>query len=91
MEVGENPADTLVRELHEEWSVTPERLTVEALVELPTATTMLVGMAWLAEGTIVTPNAEHDAHAWWPSEVSRWPEQADDPLRRTGELLSAQR
>ena len=33
VEVGENPAETLVRELEEEWSVSPERVTVEALVK----------------------------------------------------------
>ena len=36
VEVGETPADTLVRELEEEWSVPPERLPVEALVCPPT-------------------------------------------------------
>jgi 8-oxo-dGTP diphosphatase len=89
VEVGENPADTLVRELTEEWSVTAERLSVEALVKLPSGLVSLVGMAWLAEGTAVTPDAEHDDFAWWPSDVSRWPEHADAPLRRVAELLSA--
>jgi 8-oxo-dGTP diphosphatase len=89
VEVGENPADTLVRELAEEWSVTPERLTVEALIKLPNGITMLVGMAWLAEGASVTPDPEHDDFAWWPEDVSRWPEHADDPLRRLAALVSA--
>ncbi len=31
VEVDENPAQTLLRELDEEWSVTPERLRIEAL------------------------------------------------------------
>jgi 8-oxo-dGTP diphosphatase len=88
VEVDENPAETLVRELHEEWAVVPERLSVEALVALPTGITMLVGMAWLADGATVTPDAEHDDFAWWPADVAHWPEQADDPLRRTAELLS---
>jgi 8-oxo-dGTP diphosphatase len=88
VEVDENPADTLVRELQEEWGVTPERMSVEALVSLPTQITMLVGMAWLAEGATVTPDAEHDDFAWWPADVAHWPEHADDPLRRTAELLS---
>jgi 8-oxo-dGTP diphosphatase len=89
VEVEENPAQTLVRELQEEWAVAPERLTIEALVELPSHITMLVGMAWLAEGATVTPDAEHDDFAWWPADVADWPEHADDPLRRTAELLSA--
>lgn len=89
VEVDENPTQTLVRELQEEWSVAPERLTVEALVQLPTQITMLVGMAWLAEGATVTPDAEHDDFAWWPADVAQWPEHADDPLRRTAQLLSA--
>jgi 8-oxo-dGTP diphosphatase len=89
VEVDENPAETLTRELREEWSVAPERLTVEALVALPTGITMLVGQAWLADGATVTPDAEHDDFAWWPADVAQWPEHADDPLRRTAELLTA--
>ncbi len=89
VEVDENPAQTLVRELQEEWAVKPERLSVEALVALPSGITMLVGMAWLAEGATVTPDAEHDDFAWWPADVADWPEHADDPLRRTAVLLCA--
>src|SRR5688572_1669760 len=50
VDVGESPADTLVRELDEEWAVQPERLTVEALVRLPHQLVMVVGLAWLPEG-----------------------------------------
>jgi 8-oxo-dGTP pyrophosphatase MutT (NUDIX family) len=88
VEVGENPAETLVRELDEEWSVTPERMSVEALVKLPSGLVSLVGLAWLADGTMVTPDAEHDDFAWWPADVASWPEQADAPLRRLAELVS---
>jgi 8-oxo-dGTP diphosphatase len=88
VEVGENPAQTLVRELEEEWSVTPERLSVEALVKAPSGLVSLVGMAWLAEGAEVTPDAEHDDFAWWPADVQSWPQQADAPLRRLGELVA---
>ena len=35
VEVGEDPVETLTRELEEEWSSQPERLAVEALVSLP--------------------------------------------------------
>src|SRR6202034_4475298 len=35
VDAGENPANTLVRELREEWSVASARTTVEALVRLP--------------------------------------------------------
>ena len=49
VEVGENPAETLLRELAEEWSVTPERMTVEALVKLPSGLVALVGLAWLPD------------------------------------------
>jgi 8-oxo-dGTP diphosphatase len=88
VEVGENPADTLVRELDEEWSVAPERLTVEALVNLPSGLVSLVGQAWLGDDATVTPDAEHDEFAWWPADVSDWPEQADAPLRRLAQLVS---
>ena len=87
VEVDENPVDTLTRELQEEWSVAPRRLTVEALVKLPNQLTMLVGQAWLEPGAQVTPDAEHDAHEWWPADPAQWPEQADAPLRLTAALL----
>ena len=89
VEVGENPAGTLLRELSEEWSVMPERMTVEALVKLPSGLVSLVGLAWLPDGTAVTPDAEHDEFAWWPAEVESWPEHADAPLRRLAELVSS--
>jgi 8-oxo-dGTP diphosphatase len=88
VEVDENPTDTLSRELVEEWSVAPERLSIEALVALPNQVVLLIGMAWLADGASVTPDAEHDEFAWWPAEVEQWPPQADAPLRRMGELLA---
>ena len=81
--------ETLTRELEEEWSVAPERLSVEALVSLPNRLAMLVGLAWLPEGAEVTADAEHDAHAWWPADIGQWPAEADEPLRRMATLLAA--
>jgi 8-oxo-dGTP diphosphatase len=89
VEVGENPADTLARELAEEWSVTPRTLTVEALIRLPTQSVMLLGQAWLDDGAAVTPNDEHDDFEWWPQDPGQWPDLADEPLRRTAQLLGA--
>jgi 8-oxo-dGTP diphosphatase len=88
VDVGESPVDTLTRELHEEWSVAPERVQVEALVRLPHRLVMLVGQAWLAEGAQVTPDDEHDAYAWWPAAIDDWPPEADEPLRRMAGLLA---
>lgn len=87
VEVGENPADTLGRELHEEWSVQAQRLSVEALVRVPSGAVLLVGQAWLAAGAEVVPDDEHDAYDWWPADVADWPDHADEPLRRIGALL----
>jgi 8-oxo-dGTP diphosphatase len=89
VEVGEDPVATLVRELDEEWSVAPERLTVEALVRLPSGLVSLVGLARLAEGAVAVPDAEHDAFTWWPADPADWPTEALPPLRRVGELLAA--
>jgi ADP-ribose pyrophosphatase YjhB (NUDIX family) len=89
VEVGENPAETLVRELEEEWSVTPQKLSIEALVQAPSGLVSLVGLAWLPNGAEVTPDAEHDEFAWWPADVSSWPEQADAPLRRLATLVAS--
>jgi 8-oxo-dGTP pyrophosphatase MutT (NUDIX family) len=89
VDVGESPGETLVRELDEEWSVAPERVRGEALVCLPQKLVMFVGQAWLARGdeSAVSPDHEHDAHAWWPREIAEWPPEAAEPLRRMASLL----
>jgi 8-oxo-dGTP diphosphatase len=89
VEVDENPAHTLGRELLEEWSVQPERMTVEALVRTPSGMVLLIGQAWLPDGATVTPDHEHDEFTWWPADVERWPQEADAPLRLLGEMLAA--
>ena len=89
VDVGESPAETLTRELLEEWSVQPARLSVEALVRLPHQLVMMVGLAWLPDGAEVAMDAEHDAYAWWPADVAAWPAEADEPLRRMATLLAA--
>jgi 8-oxo-dGTP diphosphatase len=83
----ENPAETLVRELREEWSVEPERVTAEALIALPGRMTMFVGQAWLPPGAEVVPDHEHDAHAWWPADPADWPAEAHPALRQMAALL----
>jgi 8-oxo-dGTP diphosphatase len=88
VEVDENPADTMGRELREEWSVEPERLRIEALLLLPSELVLLVGQAWLADGATVMPDHEHDEFAWWPMDLARWPAEADEPLRRLAELVA---
>jgi len=80
VDLGENPAETLVRELREEWSVAPERVRAEALVALPHRMVMFVGQAWLPAGAEVTPDAEHDTYAWWPEQVEEWPADAGEAL-----------
>ena len=89
VEVGEDPTETLTRELAEEWSVEPERATVEALVCLPNRMVMLVGQAWLPPGAEVRPDHEHDEHAWWPRDVDEWPDEAGSALRAMARLLDA--
>jgi len=90
VDLGENPAQTLVRELKEEWSVSPERVRGEALLRLPHRLVMFVGQAWLAEGAEdeVTPDHEHDEFAWWPREIERWPPEAGEALPRMAQWLS---
>jgi ADP-ribose pyrophosphatase YjhB (NUDIX family) len=88
VEIDENPVHTLARELREEWSVQAQRLRVEALVLLPTQIVMLIGQVWLADSAAVTPDHEHDAFAWWPEDVDRWPAEADEQLRRVAALLT---
>jgi ADP-ribose pyrophosphatase YjhB (NUDIX family) len=88
VEVDEDPAYTMRRELSEEWSVEAERLQIEALVRLPSGAAMLVGQAWLPEGAEVTPDEEHDDYAWWPADVAQWPADAHEPLRLMAALVA---
>ncbi len=88
VEVDEQPVDAMVRERHEEWSVAPERLVVEALAGTPNGLVFVVGQAWLAPGAEAVPDDEHDAHAWWPADVAGWPEEADETVRRMASLLA---
>jgi 8-oxo-dGTP diphosphatase len=90
VDLGENPADTLVRELAEEWSVAPARVQGEALLRLPHKMVMFVGQAWLAEGAEdeVRPDHEHDAFAWWPREIDEWPPEAGEILPRMARWLT---
>ena len=89
VDIGESPAQTLSRELREEWSVEPESLTVEALVRLPQRLVMVIGLAWLPDGAEIEMDDEHDAHAWWPADVADWPDEATEPLRQMATLLAA--
>jgi 8-oxo-dGTP diphosphatase len=88
VDLGESPADTLRRELHEEWGVEAQRLRCDALVRLPQRLVMFVGTAWLPVGAELIRDAEHDAHAWWPADIGQWPDEADEPLRRMAALLA---
>jgi 8-oxo-dGTP diphosphatase len=88
VEVDENPADTMGRELLEEWSVEAERLRIEALIQIPGQSVLVVGQAWLADGATVVPDHEHDEFAWWPADPARWPAEADPALRHVAALVS---
>ena len=88
VEVGEHPAKTLARELEEEWSVVPERLTAEGLIRIPSGLVLFVGMATLAPGAAVEMDHEHDSFAWWPQDPADWPEEADTPLRAMAGMLA---
>jgi 8-oxo-dGTP diphosphatase len=90
VDLGESPADTLVRELHEEWSISPEHVRGEALIRLPQKLVMFVGQAWLAEGDDerVQPDHEHDQFAWWPQDIDAWPAEAGQVLAGMARWLS---
>jgi 8-oxo-dGTP diphosphatase len=89
VDLGESPTRTLTRELHEEWGLDAERLTVEALVGLSGGMVMLVGVATVTDAADPEPDDEHDAWAWWPADVDRWPAEVDERLRTMARLLSA--
>jgi ADP-ribose pyrophosphatase YjhB (NUDIX family) len=90
VDLGESPADTLVRELREEWAVSPERARGEALICLPQKLVMFVGQAWIAADAedAVTPDHEHDEYAWWPREIDDWPPESGEALQLMARWLS---
>jgi 8-oxo-dGTP diphosphatase len=88
VDLGESPAETLRRELLEEWGVEPERLRCDALVRLPHRLVMFVGSAWVPDDAPLVRDAEHDDHAWWPADIGDWPAEADEPLRRMAAMLA---
>jgi ADP-ribose pyrophosphatase YjhB (NUDIX family) len=89
VDLGESPADTLARELREEWRLEPARLSVEALVRLHNGMVMLVGLATVPDAVSPVPDDEHDAWDWWHPDPDRWPADADDRVRRMGRMLAA--
>jgi 8-oxo-dGTP diphosphatase len=89
VEVGENPAETLTRELHEEWQLVPESMQVAALVTMPSGLAALIGLAVVPAGARAVPDAEHDDLAWWPANPDQWPSEADERLRTLARYLLA--
>jgi 8-oxo-dGTP diphosphatase len=89
VEVGENPAETLTRELHEEWQLVPESMQVAALVTMPSGLAALIGLAVVPAGARAVPDAEHDDLAWWPPDPDQWPSEADTRLRTLARYLLA--
>jgi 8-oxo-dGTP diphosphatase len=68
VDLGESPAQTLSRELDEEWQLEPDSLRVEALLGLPNGVVMVVGLATVPDAAEPVPDDEHDEWAWWPAE-----------------------
>ena len=89
VEVDENPAETLARELQEEWQLEPAEMSVQALVALPSGLVALIGLATVPSGAEPVPDAEHDEFAWWPADIARWPDEADERLRLMAGFLAA--
>jgi 8-oxo-dGTP diphosphatase len=89
VDLGESPAETLTRELQEEWRLRADDLSVEALITLPTGLHMLVGLARVPDDCDPVPDDEHDEWAWWPPQTADWPPEADDRLKLMADLLGS--
>ncbi len=89
VEKGENPTLTLTRELEEEWQLMPRELSVEALLEMPSGLTALIGLTTVDDDAAPVPDAEHDEFSWWPADPADWPPEADWRLRALAGLLAA--
>ena len=96
VDLGESPAETLPRELREEWQLEAHSLSIEALVRLPNGLAMVVGLATVADASEPVPDDEHDEWAWWDPDPDRWPgargrPRADDGPIAGGGALGARR
>jgi 8-oxo-dGTP diphosphatase len=89
VDLGESPAETLTRELQEEWRLEPEALSVEVLLGLPNGMNMLVGLATVPDRCEPVPDAEHDDWTWWPADIDSWPAEADERLKLMAALLGS--
>jgi 8-oxo-dGTP diphosphatase len=87
VEVGENPAHTLTRELEEEWQLVPREMSVSALVSLRSGVVALVGLARVPVDAEPIADAEHDEFDWWPADAGGWPDDAVARLKRMASLL----
>ena len=89
VDVGESPADTLERELREEWSVEPERLRCDALVRLPHRLVMFVGRPGcrMAPRSSAMPSTTR-TRGGRPTSRSG-PTRPTSPLRRMAALLAS--
>ena len=88
VDLGESPAETMPRELREEWQLEADSLSVEALVRLANGLAMVVGLATVPDSSEPVPDDEHDEWAWWDPDPERWPEHADDRVRLMGRFLA---
>ena len=88
VEVGEDAAATLARELEEEWQLVPSRLSVEALAAMPSGLMALIGLATVPADAQPVADAEHDELAWWPPDPDAWPDEADRRLRLLAHWLA---
>ena len=77
VDLGESPAETLARELQEEWRLEPGALSVEALVALPNGMNMLVGLATVADRASPCPTTSTTSGPGGP------PTSTAGPPRRT--------
>jgi ADP-ribose pyrophosphatase YjhB (NUDIX family) len=89
VEVGENPAETLTRELEEEWQLVPSSVSIKALTAGPSGLAALIAVATVPDDAEAIPDAEHDAWAWWPADVDAWPPEADERLCSLARVLAA--
>lgn len=89
VEVGENPAETLTRELEEEWQLVPTAVSIKALTTMPSGLAALIAVATVPDDAQAIADEEHDAMAWWPADVDDWPPEAHERLCSLARVLAA--